>query len=249
MMGTMLRTCAAVAALVLACGGTAAAAERAATHKPVVAKAAQTPKSVPAKPEAAVDLAALQARAEAGDVAAQVQLGEVLHEGRGIARDAAAAAGWFGKAATQGSPQGKAALALLYLNGSGVEADPAQAAKLMREAAEQGFAPASYNLGLMYLKGLGVAADRGQALTWLGKAADAKHAEAQYMLGVLSVSRDAPKRDGVEAVKWLSLAATHGDEALRAKAMAQIKVISQAIGPGPTQDGLEAARRWFYSHS
>lgn len=251
MMGAMLRSAATAMVLVLACQG-AFAAEPAGKHKQPAAKAhaAAPAKAQPAQsaqPELNMD--ELKAKAAAGDASAQVKLGEALHEGRGIARDEAAAAEWFRKAADQGSPQGLAALATLYVSGRGVAADPAKAAELMRQAAEKGSVPASYSLGIMYLRGQGVTADRAQALSWLRKAADAKHAPAQYALGLLNVSRDAPSQDGAEAVKWLSLAATHGDAEMRTKALEKIKVISQAIGQDKTQEGLEAARVWLYSHS
>lgn len=191
----------------------------------------------------------LKAKAEAGDAAAQVKLGEALYSGRGIVRDPAVAAEWFRKAADQGASQGLAALGMLTLTGSGVVADSVKAAELMRQAADKGSVPASYNLGLMALRGQGMAPDRAQAMAWLRKAADAKYPDAQYALGLLNVSPDARPQDGVEAVKWLSLAATHGNAELRGKALAKIKVISDAIGSERTQEGLEAARVWFYSHS
>lgn len=231
----------AVALAALACTGLARA-EAPVKAKPAAAGAHKAAVSAPAVDD-------LKAKAEAGDAQAQVGLGELLHGGRGVARDEAAAAKWFGKAAAQGSAQGLAALGLLYLTGSGVPADAAKAAELTRQAADKGLAPASYNLGLMYLKGQGVAADRAQAMVWLRQAAEAKYADAQYALGMLNAGGGPGQQNGVEAVKWLSLAAAGGSAELRANALARIKTIAAVIGPDRTQEGLEAARIWLFSHS
>lgn len=76
--------------------------------------------------------------AEAGNADAQLTLGWLYEQGRGLARDEAAAASWYRAAAEQGLAEAQAALAALYEQGIGVERDPAAAARWYGAAAAQG---------------------------------------------------------------------------------------------------------------
>jgi len=73
-------------------------------------------------------------RAAAGDLQAQVIVGEIHEKGLGIAPDYAEAAKWYRKAAAQGSERARLNLAYLYEQGLGVEQDMARAVNLYREA-------------------------------------------------------------------------------------------------------------------
>lgn len=120
---------------------------------------------------AGVDAAVL-ARANAGDAAAQVQAGE----GCAATHDLPQAAAWYTKAANQGpgkdSIHAEMLLAVLYRDGgTGFERDPAQAAAWYRKAAEQGDPAAQGTLGMLYTVGQGVERSDVEAYYWLDLAA------------------------------------------------------------------------------
>src|SRR3982074_2939954 len=89
-------------------------------------------------------------RANAGDPAAQVKMGNLYALGQGVPRSSQEAVKWFRKAAQQGDPGGEYRLGGMYDVGFGVPPDPATAAKWYQQAAKQGFLDAEYRLGVMY---------------------------------------------------------------------------------------------------
>jgi len=131
---------------------------------------------------------ALLAKANAGDAAAQIEIGDLYARAAGAAaqdpnsRAAAAlsasdyktAAEWYRKAADEGNISGEMRLAALYRDGRGVERDMAQAAEWYRKAAEQGDATAQATLGVLYSMGQGVPHSDVEAYYWLDLAASVK---------------------------------------------------------------------------
>ena len=121
----------------------------------------------PDPPEIAVTelhITALRELAEAGDAAAQTEIGERYEHGRGVGQDYVVALSWFRQAADQGHAPGQAALGFRYGTGRGVGRDSAEAVRWDRRAAEQGNARGQHNLGVMYRDGLGVARDYENAV-------------------------------------------------------------------------------------
>ena len=156
-----------------------------------------------------VALRILQPMAADGEPMAQYMLGLIYSHGKGVARDDAAAADWYRKAALQNHAGAEIQLALLYKNGEGLTKDDAEAAEWLRKAADQNVAAAEGMLGQLYLDGNGVTQDKTNAVTWLRKGADAGDASAQLVLAGLCVEgRDVPK-DRVQAYVWARLAATY----------------------------------------
>jgi hypothetical protein len=80
-------------------------------------------------------LAAWLPRAEAGDLEAQVIVGEIHERGIGVAADYVAARRWYGVAAEAGSTRAQVNLGHLYERGLGVPADPVIALHWYRRAA------------------------------------------------------------------------------------------------------------------
>ena len=118
---------------------------------------------------------ALLAKASAGDVAAQVAVGESYEAGKGVARDYTLAAEWYRKAAVKGDIGGEIHLAALYRDGGkGFPRDMAQAAEWYRKAAEQGDVGAQGTLGTLYSMGQGVEQNYVEAYYWLDLAAAVK---------------------------------------------------------------------------
>jgi hypothetical protein len=118
---------------------------------------------------------ALLARANGGDAAAQVLVGESYAAGKSVARDLIEAAKWYKKAADTGNIAGELHLAALCRDGGkGFPRDMEQAAALYRMAAEQGDVGAQGTLGLLYSIGQGVPQSYVEAYYWLDLAAAVK---------------------------------------------------------------------------
>ena len=79
-----------------------------------------------------------RAAAEAGDLAAQNNLGELYESGRGVPQDASLAFGWYARAAEGGFPPAQLNLARLYAEGAGVARDTAKAREWAERARQQG---------------------------------------------------------------------------------------------------------------
>jgi hypothetical protein len=119
--------------------------------------------------------AALLAKANAGDPAAQVMVGESYAAGKDVARDLNQAAEWYRKAAEKNDISGEMHLAALYRDGGkGFPRDMEQAAAWYRKAAEQGDVTAQATLGLLYSLGQGVAKSDIEAYFWFDLAASIK---------------------------------------------------------------------------
>jgi TPR repeat protein len=119
--------------------------------------------------------AALLAKANAGDPAAQVLLGESYAAGKGVARDLNQAAEWYRRASGKGDIAGELHLAALYRDGGkGLPRDMEQAAAWYRKAADQGDVGAQATLGLLYSIGQGVLKSDVEAYFWLDLAASVK---------------------------------------------------------------------------
>lgn len=95
-------------------------------------------------------------RAKAGDAKAQVQVAEMLDEGKGVAQNYAEAAAWWLKAADQGLRVAQHNLGVAYVAGLGVPRDAAEAVKWLSKAAEQGDSAAELYAGRLE-QGLGAA--------------------------------------------------------------------------------------------
>ena len=76
--------------------------------------------------------------ANQGDADAQVSLGEMYDEGKGVEQDHAKAAYWYEKAADQGNMHAQLYLGMAYYHGTGVPQDKQKGCTLFKAAAEQG---------------------------------------------------------------------------------------------------------------
>ena len=132
--------------------------------------------------DAGID-AALLARANAGDAAAQVLVGESYAGGKTVSADPKQAALWYRKAADQGDIGGEIHLAALYRDGAGkaFPRDVEAAAAWYRKAADAGDPGAQGTLGILYAFGQGVPRNDVEAYFWLDLAASVKSEnQAQY---------------------------------------------------------------------
>ena len=150
-------------------------------------------------------------QADQGNAEAQVNLGVMYTNGKGVAQDDRQAVAWYRKAADQGNAEAQYNLGVAYENGIGVPQDYRQAVAWYRKAADQGLAMAQLSLGMMYLNGRGVAQNYRQAVSWFQKAADQGDAGAQSNLGVMYANGKGVARNYTEAIKWYRLAAEQGN--------------------------------------
>ena len=95
-----------------------------------------------------VALQSYSSLAEQGDALAQIKLGSIYADGRGVTRDYSEAMKWFRRAANQGNARAQFNTGTMYEHGQGVPQDYAEAAKWHHLAADQGHAGAQFNLGV-----------------------------------------------------------------------------------------------------
>jgi TonB family protein len=164
-------------------------------------------------PASQAAFAETRAAAEAGDVDAQRNLGEMYQQGKGVARDAAQALAWLTKAAEAGNAEAQFGVASFYLASGSGAVSGADAHQWLLKAAEQGHAMAMVGLSAQYSMGKGVDKDPVQAFAWMRKAADAGVPRAFAGLGWMYQTGQGVEPDPVEAVRMLRRGVELGDQA------------------------------------
>lgn len=117
--------------------------------------------------------------AEAGNAAAQFQLGLLHLEGEGVDENAELAARWFELAAEQGHVAAQNNIGSLYETGRGVEQSYTRAFEWYERAAKQNDPFAQNNLGAMHARGHGVERNHAWAVFWFVMAAQGGNGLAQ----------------------------------------------------------------------
>ena len=153
----------------------------------------------------------LRAAATKGDPAAEFEVAVRLAEGRGVAQNFTAAAGWFERAAQRGLVPAQFRLGGLYEKGMGVKKDLEAARRLYLAAAHAGHAKAMHNLAVLYAEGAEGKPDYQTAAYWFRRAADHGVTDSQYNLGILYARGIGVETNLAEAYKWFALAAREGD--------------------------------------
>jgi TPR repeat protein len=153
------------------------------------------------------DLGEFKLKAEQGEAPAQVALGDVLAEGRGVRRDYQEAARWFRLAAAQGNAEAQNKLGMLCQAGQGLPQDDVEAVRYFRLAAAQGHVGAEYNLASAYGGGRGVPQNSQESARWYLQAAGHGDAYAQFNVAQRYELGRGVAADQIEAYKWYELAA------------------------------------------
>jgi localization factor PodJL len=157
-------------------------------------------------------LAGLRQAAANGNPVALYDLATRLAEGRGMPRDAAAAAGMFEKAAEKGLTPAQFRVGNLYEKGIGVTRNLDLAKNWYRRAAEAGNTRAMHNLAVLLAEGAGGKPDYVAATTWFQKAADQGVRDSQYNLAVLFARGLGVPQDMTKSYTWFAVAAAQGDD-------------------------------------
>jgi TPR repeat protein len=203
------------------------------------------------------EITELRAKAESGDIGAQLALANAYDTGDGVSQSDDLAAKWYHKAAEQGNSEAQNILGNLYRAGRGVERDKSLALKWYRKATLQRNSRAMFNLATAYYNGDGVAIDDSKAFAWFTLALESgsKNADEavkrmkseiapwriteafKYVASMYENGVEVP-RDLNQAVQWYRRAAARGDRD------AQISLAIVLLnGHGVPQDFTEG-RKW-----
>lgn len=177
--------------------------------------------------------------AQMGDVDAQVKMGMLFQEGKGLDQNDKEAFFWYKKAADQGNMNALSFLAVMYEEGRGTEKDLKQAAVAYKQAADKGSGTAQEALADMYQLGSGVERDLGLAAKYYKLAADQGRPYAQVELGRAYLFGQGVDRDPKQALHYLKMAADKGDS----RAQATLGELYD-FGDGVDQDP-EQAVKWY----
>lgn len=124
-------------------------------------------------------------RAESGDQAAQIELGNMYWESIAVKSDPNKAFNWWTMAAEGGNQEMMVKLGVIYLNGHigrGIAPDPAKAEFWLLRAGEKGHKNAAGILSSIYLKGRGpVPADVAKYRYWYEREAEAAAREGDFL--------------------------------------------------------------------
>ncbi len=150
--------------------------------------------------------------AEKGDAAAQYDMGARFFEGRGVARDPAAAIGWFEKAADQGLAQAQYRLGAIYEKGAGAPRDARKARDWYEKSALLGNIRAMHNLAVIEAEGVEGKPDYAAAAQWFHRAADYGVRDSQYNLAILYARGMGVAQNMSMSYVWFALAAKQGDD-------------------------------------
>lgn len=151
------------------------------------------------------DIPKIEADAERGATAKQIELGAAYLEGRGVPRDFAKAAYWYERAANSGQPAAQLEIGYLYQAGIGVERDPARATRWFERAAANGVPTAKVNLGVAYVFGLGVRKDPAFGAELFREAAGKGEGSGACFLGDLYYFGLGVPRDLAQARHWFEV--------------------------------------------
>ncbi|MEG3178346.1 tetratricopeptide repeat protein [Sphingomonas sp. RB3P16] len=192
--------------------------------------------------------------ADDGVAEAQALYGQLLLDGAGVARDPAAALGWFVRAAAQHHLMAINMVGRCYDLGWGTVPDKARAADCYRIAAERGLDWGMYNYATLLALGDGVAEDKQAALAWFRKAAALGNAKALNFVGSFHEDGWVVERDLAAAALCYARAAQGGDfrgAFNHARMLGAAGRIEDAIGwlkragAGATPAFVEKAAAWL----
>ena len=176
----------------------------------------------------------LLARARAGDVAAQTELGGSLYFARPARKRQAMF--WWQKAARADDTKAQYFLARCYDQGIGVRRDSWKARAWWERAAALGCVPALRELGVACAEGKGGPRDRARAKRLYGRAAAAGDEQAMCALGKVYAEGLGVPKSVRRAFEWFRKAAARGD------GEAALQVLELAEEHGLALDRRAAAR-------
>jgi TPR repeat protein len=191
------------------------------------------------------------------DAEAQLNLGFLYYEGKGVPRDYAQAIVWLRKAAEQGNAEAQLSLGAAYEMGKGVQQDDAEAAAWYRKAAERGnalvqnhLAEVQNHLGRLYAAGKGVLQDDAEAAKWFRRAADQGNVSAQLSLGAAYLYGLGVPQDYDESYFWVLLAAAGKASGAKPEEIGSLlDGIASHLTTAALAQAQQWAREWLAAHA
>lgn len=148
--------------------------------------------------------------AEAGDIVAADELGDMYLYGFGVEKSGKQAVFWLEKGVEKGYWRSLNALGDMYRLGEEVEEDGKKALSLYRKAEEMHSREALTSIGFMYYAGQGVDFDEGKAFSYFRKAAGAGDLDALFMMGRCYMEGSAVEKDDRKAADCFKETADRG---------------------------------------
>lgn len=166
------------------------------------------------------DLEALKAKAESGDVDAQLKLGHHYLWGYLVEKDLGEALKWYLMAADQGDMKGQyESASIIETSHADSVSEMERAFELYYESGEQNYMEAQYKLGEIFQNGLKLRSYRPynivrinylEAFLWYKKAAEQNHELAMYKLGLLLGAGKGTTKNAKKAFSYILKAACRG---------------------------------------
>ena len=190
--------------------------------QPLQGSAGMTPQEVKA-------FEGYKVKAEKGDTAAQLNLGECYLYAFGVPEDEVMALKWLRAASEKGNIDAQYFLGCYLSDKKGDKHDKLESVKWLCRAADQGHIRAQYRLGGFYFYGYCVDnKDFDVAVKWYRKAAEQGDSNAQDMLGECYQDGFGVEKDEVEAYAFFNLASIASNASSRASLGKLEKKLSRA---------------------
>lgn len=157
------------------------------------------------------------ASASSGDVDAQIKLGKMYRDGKGVEKDGKKAVEWLTRAAEQGRSDAHYLLGDIYASGNGVPLSYSKALEWFKFPLDQGDSDTQVYVGWLHEKGFGVLKDNSKAAEYYALAAEQGNSTAQHNLGNFYEQGLGVPKDENKAFEYYSLSAQQGDSDSQAK--------------------------------
>lgn len=185
----------------------------------------------------------LQPMVDRGITEAQLRLGWLYSEGKGVAKDENAAIKLYSAAAEQRHPEAEFNVGNFYHHGKGgVPKDDKKAAMWFLRSAKRGYIDSQFNLGRMLFLGEGVGRDRKQGLMWLDRSARQGDTYALAFLANQHVKNFIPNASLKMAWMYFDLAARWGDEL---SARAQGLLVTPKLSEADIEEARKMQQAWL----
>jgi len=183
----------------------------------------------------------------AGHMIASWLLANLYDQGKGVARDPAAAFAYFQRAAKAGHPDAAIRVAEIYHNGSpelGIKRDYKKALPMYERAALAARAEAQYQLGKMYAFGEGVSPSPSEALRWQLLAAKKRYGPSLLEMARLYFNGEGVTTDRTEGWMYLVLASRFSNPSQRANVSAAMSKYSGRMKSSERDEASKRADEW-----
>jgi TPR repeat protein len=190
-------------------------------------------------------IADLTTKAEAGEIAAQVELANIFAKGQGVAKDEKEAAKWYLKAAEQGNPEAQLFLGTAYLRGRVFRGMAGRPAKWYLLAAEQGNAVGAMPDRPDAHDRRGVPKDDVQAFKWANLASAQGDSAAKNLRAVLTMRMTLAQIQQAEELSRQHLETPKSELPGEEVTPTSWSPLSRRIGTG---DGLKSTRPVIRRH-